>query len=73
MTKQEIYQRLLMRGLNFRQFALNHHYPPRQVLFAVDRWAGRNQLPHGRQTFHILVDLSKTIDAEIIPGLFKEV
>ncbi|MFM2480168.1 hypothetical protein [Celerinatantimonas sp. YJH-8] len=72
MTKQEIYQRLIIRGSNFRHFALAHGYQPRMVLAAVDRWAGRDHLPNGRQTFQILVDLSRAIEAEIIPGLLQE-
>lgn len=69
MTKQQIHAKLIEQGLTFRQFALAHHYTPRTVLAAVERWAGKSTLPRGRLTFQILQDLSKQIGTDIIPGL----
>lgn len=72
MNKHQIHVRLIERHSNFRQFALGSGYSPRMVMQAVDRWAGKNDLPRGRLTFKILRDLSKTIGKEIIPGILQE-
>lgn len=69
MNRCQIHARLIENGSNFRQFALAHGYKPRTVLQTVDRYAGGDQLPHGRLTFRILRDLSKFIGAEVVPGL----
>ncbi len=69
MNKRQIHARLIEHGTNFRQFAIAHGYEPRTVRQAVERYAGQEQLPRGRQTFRILRDLSKFIGAEVVPGL----
>lgn len=73
MNKRKIQARLIERDSNFRQFALCGGYEPRTVTQAVDRWAGRKELPRGRLTYKILRDLSVAIGAEVIPGILNEV
>lgn len=69
LTKQHVHARLIERGSNFRQFALQHGHAPRTVRQAVERYVGHDELPRGRQTFLILQQLSQFIGAEIVPGL----
>ncbi|EPK4543367.1 hypothetical protein [Serratia marcescens] len=69
MKKREIQAQLILRGSNFRQFALTAEYEPRTVIQAVDRWAGKQELPRGRLTYRILRDLSKFIGQDVIPGI----
>ncbi|EAA7438886.1 hypothetical protein DS513_19750 [Salmonella enterica subsp. enterica serovar Sandiego] len=69
MNKHQILVRLVEQHSNFRQFALSSGYKPRTVTQAVDRWAGSHDMPRGRLTYKILKDLSKTIGAEVIPGI----
>ncbi|MCA6927772.1 hypothetical protein [Pectobacterium versatile] len=73
MNKRKIQARLIERDSNFRQFALCGGYEPRTVTQAVDRWAGKTDLPRGRLTYKILRDLSVAIGAEVIPGILNEV
>lgn len=72
MEKRQIQARLIERGSNFRQFAMNHGYEPRTVTQAIQRWAGHESLPQGRLTFCILRDLSKFIGEEVLPGILTE-
>lgn len=72
MDKYQIHARLIEQKSNFRQFALNAGYEPRTVTQAVDRWAGKQELPRGRLTFRILKELSRTIGKEIVPGILHE-
>lgn len=69
MNKLQVQARLVERGTNFRKFALAGGYEPRTVTQVVNRWAGRKQLPRGRLSFRILQELSRVIEAEIIPGV----
>jgi len=71
-TKREIQARLIERGSNFLKFATKHGYAPRTVTQVVDRWAGKKELPQGRLSFRILVDISKEIGQEVSPGLLSE-
>ncbi|EDX5567480.1 hypothetical protein GQG59_001384 [Salmonella enterica] len=48
MNKYQIHARLIEQKSNFRQFAINGGYEPRTVTQAVDRWAGKQELPRGR-------------------------
>ncbi len=72
MNKLQIQARLIERGSNFRKFALAGGYEPRTVTQVVTRWAGQKELPRGRLSFRILKELSRVIDAEIIPGILRE-
>lgn len=72
MNKRQIHARLIEQGSNFRQFAISTGYEPRTVTQAVDRWAGKHELPRGRLTFRILKELSRTIGKEIVPGILHE-
>lgn len=72
MKKNQVHARLIEQGSNFEQWALANGYKPRTVTQAVTRWAGKNRLPQGRLTFRILLELSRTIGKEIIPGIMKE-
>lgn len=72
MNKHQIHARLIEQGSNFRQFAISTGYEPRTVTQAVDRWAGKQDLPRGRLTFRILKELSRTIGKEIVPGILHE-
>ncbi|EDS5484649.1 hypothetical protein HY28_005249 [Salmonella enterica subsp. enterica] len=69
MNKHQIQVRLVERHTSFRQFALSRGYKPRTVTQAVNRWAGSYEFPRGRLTYRILRDLSRVIDAEVIPGI----
>lgn len=69
MNKHQIHMSLMNQQSNFRQFALSKGYKPRTVTQAIDRWAGSSEFPRGRLTYKILLDLSKTIGAEVIPGI----
>lgn len=71
-TKREIQALLIMRNSNFLKFAAKYGYLARTVTQVVDRWAGKKELPQGRLSFRILVDLSREIDQEITPGLFSQ-
>lgn len=80
MSEQSTAQRLAMRAIqarlveqdsNFRQFALDRGFEPRTVTQAVARYAGQHDLPRGRLTFRILVELSKTTGLEVVPGILK--
>lgn len=71
MNKHQILVRLVERHSNFRHFALTSGFNPRTVTQAVDRWVGRQDMPRGRLTYKILRDLSRAIDAEIIPGILR--
>lgn len=64
---------LVERDSSFRQWALEHGYEPRTVTQVVERYAGTTNLPRGRLSFRILVDLSRYLDREIVPGILKEV
>ncbi|WP_288472308.1 hypothetical protein [uncultured Pseudomonas sp.] len=72
MNKLQIQARLIERGSNFRKFALAGGYEPRTVTQVVTRWAGQRELPRGRLSFRILKELSRVIDAEIVPGILSE-
>lgn len=72
LTKLQIRARLMERDSSLRQFALTHGYKPRTVTQIVSRWAGSESLPNGRVSFRIMRDLSKVIDAEVIPGILNE-
>lgn len=72
MQKRIVHARLIERGTNFRRWALAHGYEPRTVTQVVTRWAGKNQQPRGRLSFRILRDLSKTLGAEVVPGVLQE-
>ena len=71
LTYNQIQARLVERGSNFRRFALDHGYAPRTVTQVVTRWAGKNELPVGRKSFRILVDLSHEIGQEVTPGILN--
>lgn len=67
-----IQARLVEQDSNFRQFALTHGYAPRTVTQVVSRYAGTQNLPRGRIGFCILLELSRTIGKEVVPGILKE-
>nr|BBJ05174.1 hypothetical protein YBY_30230 [Marinobacter nauticus] len=67
-----IQARLVAQDSSFRQFALERGYEPRTVTQVVTRWAGEKDMPRGRLSFRILLDLSRTIGKEVIPGILKE-
>ena len=69
MEKAKIRARLVERGTSYRQWAIAHNYHPRTVTQAVNRWAGKDSLPRGRLTYHVLRELSQFIDAEITKGV----
>jgi len=69
MNKRQIHARLIEQGLTFRQFALAKGYDPRTVTQTVARWAGSQDMPHGRIATSIMRDLSKQLGVELIPGL----
>jgi len=71
LAKRAIQARLVERDSNFRQFALEKGYDPRTVTQLVDRYAGGQAFPRGRLGFRILVDLSRTIGQEVVPGILK--
>lgn len=71
MAYRAVQARLVAQDSSFRQFALEHGYEPRTVTQVVTRWAGRNDMPRGSLSFRILLELSKTIQQEIIPGIFN--
>lgn len=70
MKKRQVLARLIERGSNFRRFALARGYEPRTVTQVVDRWIGGSDLPRGRLSFRILLDLSNEVGKEVVPGLF---
>jgi hypothetical protein len=70
MKKRQVLARLIERGSNFRQFALSRGYEPRTVTQVADRWIGGTDLPRGRLSFRILLDLSSEVGKEVVPGLF---
>lgn len=70
MQKRHLLARLVERESNFRRFALARGYEPRTVTQVVDRWVGGNELPRGRLSFRILLDLSNEVGREVVPGLF---
>lgn len=72
MNKLQIQARLVERGSNFRKFALARGYEPRTVTQVVARWAGQKGLPRGRLSFQILMELSRMIEVEIVPGILCE-
>lgn len=57
------------RGSSYRQWAIAHNYQPRTVTQAVNRWAGKSELPRGRMTYSILRDLSRELGQEITRGV----
>lgn len=65
-----IQARLVEQDSSFRRFALDHGYEPRTVTQVVSRYAGGNDLPRGRLSFHILLTLSRTIEKEVVPGIY---
>lgn len=67
--KHQVRARLVERGSSYRQWALARGYQPRTVSQAVNRWAGKDSLPRGRLTYHVLRELSQFIDAEITKGV----
>lgn len=69
---QQVQARLIERGSNFRQFALDRGYQPRTVTQVVARWAGKQELPRGRLSFRILRDLSRFIGREVVPGVLSD-
>ena len=69
MTKTQLRARLMERGTTIRRFALDRGYEPSSSANAIDRWVGKKTLPRGRLTFQILLDLSREIGQEVIPGL----
>ena len=69
MEKAKIRARLVERGTSYRQWAIAHNYHPRTVTQAVNRWAGKADLPRGRLTYNILRDLSQYIGAEVTKGV----
>jgi len=73
MKKRQIHARLIEQGTNFRRWALEHGYQPRTVTQVVSRWAGRNEQPRGRLSFHILQALSQAVGSEIVPGAMEHV
>jgi len=69
MEKAKIRARLVERGTSYRQWAMAHNYQPRTVTQAVNRWAGKADLPRGRLTYSILRDLSLYIGDEVTKGV----
>lgn len=57
------------RGSSYRQWALARGYQPRTVSQAVNRWAGKNDLPRGRLTYRVLRELSEYIGEEVTRGV----
>lgn len=72
MKKNQVHARLIERGSNFQRWAEENGYKPRTVTQVVDRWAGKQDLPRGRLSFRILLELSRAIGEEVIPGIMKE-
>lgn len=68
-TKNQVLAALVLQDSNFRQFAFEHHYKPRSVQQAVDRYVGTDKKPRGILTYKILRDLSKKIGTPVIEGL----
>jgi gp16 family phage-associated protein len=71
MEKRKIRAQLVERGTSYRQWAIAHGYQPRTVTQAVNRWAGKSDLPRGRLTFRILRDLSRDLGKEVVRGVLK--
>ncbi|MBM94860.1 MAG: hypothetical protein CMI09_03280 [Oceanospirillaceae bacterium] len=71
LAMRAIQARLVEQDSNFRQFALDRGFEPRTVTQAVARYAGQHDLPRGRLTFRILVELSRATGMEVVPGILK--
>lgn len=69
LSKRQIMSRLVEQGSSLRQFALRNGYNERSVLQAVDRWAGKHDLPRGRLTFAILKTLSNAVGGDVVEGI----
>ncbi|HBS41180.1 MAG TPA: hypothetical protein DEA26_00765 [Oceanospirillales bacterium] len=63
---------LVAQDLNFRQFAIQNGYTPDTVTRVVARYAGGTDLPRGRMSFRILLEISRLIGWEIVPGIKKQ-
>jgi gp16 family phage-associated protein len=71
MTLAYVRARLVERGTSYRQWALANGYQPRTVTQAVNRWAGKRDLPRGRLTYRILRDLSRYLGTEVVRGVLE--
>jgi hypothetical protein len=69
MDRKELRSRLVLKETSLRQWATQHGYKPDTVVKAVSRYIGKNKLPSGDVTFAILKHLSRTLDAEVVPGI----
>lgn len=55
---------------NIRQFAIEHEYDPGTVRLTLLTYAGTRQMPRSRKRMKILLQVSRLIGREIVPGLF---
>ena len=70
MNKHEIRAELLRRGYSIRSWARAHDFLEYTAHVAINRYAGGQDLPRGRTTFAVLVQLSRTLGQEIVPGIY---
>ncbi|PIQ38940.1 MAG: hypothetical protein COW58_14385 [Thalassolituus sp. CG17_big_fil_post_rev_8_21_14_2_50_53_8] len=71
LAMRAIQARLVEQDSNFRQFALDKGFEPRTVTQVVARYAGQDDLPRGRLSFRILLELSRATGLEVVPGILK--
>jgi len=72
MNKQEIRVELMLQGYSIRSWAREHGFCEFTTLASINRYAGTQDVPRGRITFAILVQLSRTVGQEIVPGLYAQ-
>jgi hypothetical protein len=71
MAMRAIQARLVEQDSSFRQFALERGWSPRTVTQVVTRYAGKTDLPRGRLSFRILVELSRVTGVEVVPNILE--
>jgi hypothetical protein len=71
MEKRKVRALLVERDTSYRKWAIANGYQPRTVTQAVNRWAGKHDLPRGRLTYRILHDLSRYLGKEVVRGVLE--
>jgi hypothetical protein len=69
MKRKQLNVLLAEKEITLRQWAIEHGYEPRTVTQTVKRYLNTDSQPRGAQAKAILKGLSRTLGAEIVPGI----
>jgi gp16 family phage-associated protein len=69
MTRKQLRVKLAEKGITLRQWAKDNGYQPATVIKTVGRYIETDRLPRGAKAQQILQGLSRTLGAEIVPGI----